>query len=55
MSVTAIDVQVDDVPAAIKLLNEAYGWEVTFDGPRFGELMAGQTHHAVRYCDGPLG
>ena len=43
MSVTAIDVQVDDVPAAIKLLNEAYGWEVTFDDPKFGELMAGQT------------
>lgn len=39
--VTAIDLQVDDVPAATRLLSEAYGWEVTSDGDHFGELMAG--------------
>jgi predicted enzyme related to lactoylglutathione lyase len=41
MAVTAIDLQVDDVPAAVALLSSAYGWEVTADGPDFGELMAG--------------
>lgn len=43
MSVTAIDLQVDNVPAATKLLSDAYGWEVLSDGQDFGELMAGQT------------
>lgn len=43
MSVTAIDLQVDNVRAATKLLSEAYGWEVLSDGDNFGELMAGQT------------
>lgn len=41
MAVTAIDLQVDDVSAAVKLLSNAYGWEVTSDDPGFGELMAG--------------
>jgi hypothetical protein len=39
--VTAIDIQVDDVPAAVALLRDAYGWEVTADGENFGELVAG--------------
>lgn len=43
MSVTAIDIQVDDVPAATRLLSEAYGWDVLSSGESFGELMAGQT------------
>ncbi len=42
MSVTAIDVQVDSVKAATKLLSEAYGWEILNDEEDFGELMAGQ-------------
>jgi predicted enzyme related to lactoylglutathione lyase len=41
MAVTAIDLQVDDVSAAVKLLSNAYGWKVTSDDPGFGELMAG--------------
>ena len=41
MAVTAIDLQVDDVRAATRLLHEAYGWKVTSDDPDFGELMAG--------------
>jgi uncharacterized glyoxalase superfamily protein PhnB len=41
MSVTAIDIQVDDVPAATKLLSEAYGWAVVSDGADFGELVSG--------------
>lgn len=43
VSVTAIDLQVDNVPVATKLLSDAYGWEVLSDGQDFGELMAGQT------------
>lgn len=42
MGVTAIDVQVDDVPAAVRLLHAAYGWEVVADDPHFGELRAGE-------------
>lgn len=41
MAVTAIDIQVDDVPAATKLLSQAYGWRVLSDDPGFGELDAG--------------
>jgi uncharacterized glyoxalase superfamily protein PhnB len=41
MAVTAIDLQVDDVSAAVALLSKAYGWTVTADEPGFGELMAG--------------
>ncbi|MFT4235890.1 MAG: VOC family protein [Microbacterium sp.] len=47
MGVTAIDLQVDDVSAATKLLSEAYGWRVlsrpsTGSGTGgFGELDAG--------------
>ncbi|MGK9220853.1 MULTISPECIES: VOC family protein [unclassified Microbacterium] len=41
MGVQAIDIQVDDVPAATRLLSEAYGWTVLTDGPHFGELDAG--------------
>ncbi|QNN51636.1 VOC family protein [Nocardioides mesophilus] len=41
MAVTAIDVQVDDVSAAVALLSAAYGWAVTADEPGFGELLAG--------------
>ena len=37
---TAIDLQVDDVPAATKLLSQAYGWQVLSDSPDFGELDA---------------
>lgn len=40
MGVTAIDLQVDDVPAATRLLSRAYGWRVLADGPNFGELDA---------------
>ncbi|MGN6598126.1 MAG: hypothetical protein ACTHMW_02410, partial [Actinomycetes bacterium] len=42
MAVTAIDLQVDDVPAATRLLHEAYGWEVLSDDPNFGELQSGE-------------
>lgn len=42
MGVHAIDVQVDDVPAAVRLLHAAYGWEVVVDDPHFGELRAGE-------------
>jgi uncharacterized glyoxalase superfamily protein PhnB len=41
MAVTAIDLQVDDVSAAVALLSKAYGWTVTVDEPGFGELLAG--------------
>jgi hypothetical protein len=41
MTVTAIDVQVDDVPRATRLLSRAYGWRVLTDEPEFGELDAG--------------
>jgi predicted enzyme related to lactoylglutathione lyase len=41
MAVTAIDIQVDDVPSAVRLLSDAYGWTITADGENFGELMAG--------------
>jgi predicted enzyme related to lactoylglutathione lyase len=40
VGVTAIDVQVDDVSAATRLLSKAYGWRVTADDPNFGELDA---------------
>jgi catechol 2,3-dioxygenase-like lactoylglutathione lyase family enzyme len=41
VAVTAIDLQVDDVPAAVSLLHRAYGWTVTADEDGFGEVMAG--------------
>ena len=41
MAVTAIDLQVDDVPTATALLSRAYGWHVLTDDPEFGELDAG--------------
>lgn len=41
MAVTAIDIQVDDVPAATRLLTRAYAWTVLNDGQDFGELDAG--------------
>ena len=41
MAVSAIDLQVTDVPAATRLLAEAYGWQVLSDGADFGELEAG--------------
>jgi uncharacterized glyoxalase superfamily protein PhnB len=41
MAVTAIDLQVYDVSAAVALLSKAYGWTVTVDEPGFGELLAG--------------
>ena len=41
MAVTAIDLQVDDVPAAVTFLHDAYGWRVTTDDPGFAELIAG--------------
>lgn len=41
VAVSAIDIQVDDVPAATRLLSQAYGWRVTSDGENFGELDAG--------------
>jgi catechol 2,3-dioxygenase-like lactoylglutathione lyase family enzyme len=41
MGVQAIDLQVDDVPGATRLLSEAYGWRVLTDDPNFGELDAG--------------
>jgi len=41
VGVTAIDIQVDDVPEATRLLSKAYGWPVTSDGADFGELDAG--------------
>lgn len=41
MAVQAIDLQVDDVPSATKLLAEAYGWRVLSDDDNFGELDAG--------------
>ncbi|MFI6834058.1 VOC family protein [Kribbella sp. NPDC050241] len=41
MAVQAIDIQVDDVPAATKLLAEAYGWRILTEDPNFGELDAG--------------
>lgn len=41
MAVTAIDIQVDDIPAAVELLSHAYGWRVLSDDPGFGELDAG--------------
>jgi catechol 2,3-dioxygenase-like lactoylglutathione lyase family enzyme len=41
MALRAIDLQVENVPAATKLLAEAYGWEVLVHDPEFGELDAG--------------
>lgn len=41
MAVQAIDLQVDDVSSATKLLAEAYGWQVLSDDDNFGELDAG--------------
>lgn len=41
MGVSAIDIQVDDVPGATRLLSQAYGWRITSDGADFGELDAG--------------
>ncbi|WP_370248459.1 VOC family protein [Nocardioides sp.] len=41
MTVQAIDLQVDDVPAATRMLSEAYGWRVVAADPNFGELDAG--------------
>lgn len=41
MAVQAIDLQVDDVPSATKMLSEAYGWQVLSDDDNFGELDAG--------------
>lgn len=41
MAVTAIDLQVDDVALATRLLSRAYGWRVLTDEPEFGELDAG--------------
>ncbi|MGI8614810.1 MAG: VOC family protein [Nocardioidaceae bacterium] len=42
MAVLAIDIQVDDVSAAVALLRDAYGWTVTSDDPNFGELTTGE-------------
>jgi len=41
VAVSAIDTQVDDVPAATMLLSQAYGWRVTSDGESLGDLDAG--------------
>ncbi|MFC0674408.1 VOC family protein [Brachybacterium hainanense] len=41
MAVQAIDLQVDDVPAATRMLSAAYGWRIVADDPNFGELDAG--------------
>ena len=41
MAVTAIDLRVEDVSAAVAMLGNAYGWKVTADEPGFGELVAG--------------
>ncbi len=41
MAVQAIDLQVDDVSIATKLLARAYGWRVLSDHDNFGELDAG--------------
>lgn len=41
MAVQAIDLQVDEIPKATRLLADAYGWEVLSDGDNFGELDAG--------------
>jgi uncharacterized glyoxalase superfamily protein PhnB len=41
MTVRAIDLQVEDVPSATKLLAEAYGWQVLSDDANFGEVDAG--------------
>jgi uncharacterized glyoxalase superfamily protein PhnB len=41
MSIRAIDVQVEDVSGATKLLADAYGWRVLSDDANFGELDAG--------------
>ena len=41
MAVRAIDIQVDDIPKATKLLADAYGWRVLSDDASFGELDAG--------------
>jgi uncharacterized glyoxalase superfamily protein PhnB len=40
VGVTAIDLQVDDVPEATRLLSRAYGWRVLTDDANFGELDA---------------
>ncbi len=41
MAVTAIDIQVEDVEASMRLLSEGYGWQVVTADPNFGELDAG--------------
>lgn len=41
MTVQAIDLQVDDVPSATRLLAAAHGWRILTDDPNFGELDAG--------------
>jgi uncharacterized glyoxalase superfamily protein PhnB len=41
MALQAIDLRVEDVSGATKLLAEAYGWRVLSDGADFGELDAG--------------
>lgn len=41
VGVSAIDLQVDYVPGATRLLSQAYGWRVTSDEENFGELDAG--------------
>lgn len=40
MAVTAIDIRVEDVKGATRLLSEAYGWRVLTDDANFGELDA---------------
>jgi len=42
MGVQAVDIQVDDVPTATRLLADAYGWRILSDDPNFGELDAGE-------------
>ena len=41
MAVTAIDIRVEDVEGATRLLSEAYGWRVLTDDANFGEVDAG--------------
>lgn len=41
MAVTAINIRVDDVPGATRLLSQAYGWRVHTEDVDFGELDAG--------------
>lgn len=41
VAVQAIDIQVDDVAQATRLLSDAYGWRILTDEVNFGELDAG--------------